>query len=191
MSYYYNYYIGYRKDGKFYPWGPYNANGELLPAVWKSRSFASDLHKSFCEITDDEVSDELRKEFEYEDWNGNKKVVVKYLAVKDLPKGDIINSGYFLIDDVRLYEKDHDRFDLFYDKLSPQIYAAKLENQIKFGPNQPQKDNEHKASDYMFYAFPDYESAEYEAFMLRYYAETLRDCTMPDDVEWCILETEG
>ena len=31
-----------------------------------SRSFASDLHETFAFVSDDQVSDELRKEFQYE-----------------------------------------------------------------------------------------------------------------------------
>ena len=73
MSYYYNYYVGYKKDGKIYPWGPYNANGKLEPMVSRSRSFASDLHEEFYAVSDKEVSEELRKEFEYEDWNKVKR----------------------------------------------------------------------------------------------------------------------
>ena len=38
MSYYYNYYIGYKKDNKIYPLGPYDCNGNLKPVISKSSS---------------------------------------------------------------------------------------------------------------------------------------------------------
>lgn len=198
MSYYYNYYIGYRKDGKYYPWGPYDANGKLSPAVWKSRSFASDLHDRFFLIEEKEISNELRTEFEYEDWTGEKSVEVRCLAAKDLPDGSFIKTGYFLIEDVVQYEKYHDSFDLFYKSLPPQVYVAKMDHELKFGPNKPKKDElgeeytEPNASDYMYYAYPDYDSEEYEAYILRHYVNNLEDYSLlKDGVEWVILETEG
>lgn len=190
MSYYYNYYIGYRKDGKFYPWGPYDAEGNLKPIVSKSASFASDLHESFSLIKKEEVSEELRKNFEYEDWQEG----VKYCSVDHLPRGSFIKTGYFLIDEVKAYE-GKEWFDGFSDILSPQIYAAKMAHEMTFGKNQPQKDvegfeyTEPNASDYMYYAYPDYNSKEYEAFVLRECVDALEDWR--NDKEYVILETEG
>lgn len=196
MSYYYKYYIGYKKDGKIYPWGPYTANGDLEPVVNRSRSFASDLHKEFYVVSEDEISEELRKEFEYEDWNGNKRVDVKYLSEDDLPTGSYIRTGYFLIKDVQAYENnEYGYFEDFCDVLSPEIYAAKLQHEMMFGKNQPKNDaegdeyTEPNASDYMYYAYPDYETKEYESFILKQMIEALRDYT--DDVEFVVLETEG
>ena len=68
---------------------------------------------------------------------------------------------------------------------------------VYFGKNKPKKDcagieyTEPNASDYMYYAYPDYHSKEYEAFILRELAEALRDYNMPKDVKYVILETEG
>lgn len=198
MSYYYNYYIGYIKDGKIYPWGPYNARGKLEPMISRSRSFASDLHREFYAVSDKEVSEELRKEFEYEDWNKTKRVEVKYLSEKDLPTGSYIRKGYFLIKDVQAYENDEDgNFEGFYDVISPEVYAAKLQHEMMFGKNQPKKDaegyeyTEPNASDYMYYAYPDYETKEYESFSLRQLIGALRDYGLGDDVEYVVLETEG
>lgn len=61
MSYYYNYYLGYKKDGKFYPMAPYDRKGKLESILWKSRSFASDLHEDFRIIKNEDISDELYK----------------------------------------------------------------------------------------------------------------------------------
>ncbi len=199
MSYYYNYYIGYKKDGKIYPWGPYTADGKKASVFTKSRSFASDLYESFYPIKEEEISDELRKEFEYTDWNNEKKFDVKYLPVSELPKDDYIERGYFLIGEVEAYElslsgKVDSWFDGFSRKLSPQIYIAKLEHQLKFGENKSQKDEfgeehtEPNASDYMWYAYPNYNSAAYESFLLREAVDSLEDYKIKDYV---ILETEG
>ena len=200
MSYYYNYYIGYKKDGKIYPWGPYTANHELMPAICRSASFASDLHEDFYNMGDDLISAELREAFSYDDGYGGKEYErVRYLPVKELPKGSYIRRGYFLISDVEAYEKedDHTWFDGFYKHLTPQVYAAKLENQLKFGPNKPKKNEygefytEPNASDYMYYAYPDYESKEYECSILRRFVGVLEDYDLGDGVEYVILETEG
>ncbi|MBR3673995.1 MAG: hypothetical protein IKN65_06955 [Clostridia bacterium] len=198
MSYYYNYYIGYKKDGKIYPWGPYNANGKLKPMISRSRSFASDLHEEFYTVSEEESSEELRKEFEYEDWDKVKHLDVKYLSEKDLPVGSYIKTGYFLIKDVQAYEDDkYNNFEGFYDILSPEIYAAKLQHEMMFGKNQPIKDDEGyeytkpNASDYMYYAYPDYNTKEYESFILRQLIEALRDYHMWNRVEYVVLETEG
>lgn len=198
MSYYYNYYIGYKKDGKIYPWGPYNANGKLEPMVSRSRSFASDLHKEFYPVSDEEVSEELRKEFEYEDWNEAKRLDVKYLSENDLPTGSYIRTGYFLIKDVEAYANDeHGNFEGFYDVISPEVYAAKLQHEMMFGKNQPKKYDEGyeytepNASDYMYYAYPNYETKEYESFILRQLIEALREYHAEGNVEYVVLETEG
>lgn len=198
MSYYYNYYVGYKKDGKIYPWGPYDAKGNLKPMISLSRSFASDLHEDFNAVSDKEVSDELRKEFEYEDWNKVKRLDVKYLSEKNLPTGSYIRTGYFLIKDVQTYENDeYGNFECFYDVISPEVYAAKLQHEMMFGKNQPKKDDEGyeytepNASDYMYYAYPNYETKEYESFILRQLIVALRDYHLGNDVEYVVLETEG
>lgn len=196
MSYYYNYYIGYKKEGKIYPLGPYNSFGKLNAALWRSRSFASRLHEEFNPIKEEEISEELRKEFEYTDWEGKKTVEVKLLPLSMLPTDSYLKSGYFLISDVELYEKDHDEEGLFYDCLSPQIYAAKLQHELTFGKPAQKLDEEgeeiteHSASEYMYYVYPDYRSKEYEASVIREIANALNEYTL-DDEDIVILETEG
>lgn len=198
MSYYYNYYIGYRKDGKFYPWGPYNRFGKIVPALSKSRSFASTLHNYFVPIEDKAVSDELRAQFEYTDWQGKKRVDVKYLEVDKLPVEDYIKRGYFLIDEVQNYSSDFDWFDEFSAPLTPEVYAAKVQHELTFGKNQPRKDEdgfeytEPNASDYMYFAYPDYNSQEYEAAYIHQVASSLWDYNLESEgAEFVILETEG
>ena len=173
MSWYYTYYIGgLTKDGKIIPLGMYDREGKIHPAIEKSRSFASDLHEQFSPITKDMISEEFEKEFSYEDYTGKKVLdltYLSYLPLKDLGSTDYIRKGYFLIEDVRQYEEDGETWDLFYDWLTPQVYAVKLENELKFGPPQKEYDVEgedctpHSVRDYMYYAYPNYDSREYEA----------------------------
>lgn len=195
MSYYYNYYVGYTKDNKIYPWGPYDANHKLNCALSRSRSFASDLHNEFSVVSKEQISDELRKQFEYTDWENNIKMQqVKYLPVKDLPSSNFIQKGYFLIKDVDEYERDEYACggDYFYNKLTPQVYAAKLDAQLKFGPNKPDEDGytEPNASDYMYYVYPDFNCMGYEVHVLQMFVSALESYSL-DCNDYVILETEG
>lgn len=196
MSYYYNYYVGYQLNGKIYPWGPYDARNRLREVISKSSSFASDLHYRFRDVKEEEISNELREEFEYTDWNNEKKVDVKVLSLDGLPKGSLVKTGYFLIDEVKAYESDY-YFDNFSDVLSPEVYAAKLQNELLLGKNQPKKDaegneyDEYNASDYMYYAYVDTKSEAYESYMIQAAIEMLRTYNLPDGAEFVVLETEG
>lgn len=198
MSYYYDYYIGYEKDGKLYPLGPYKENNKLTPALSRSRSFASDLHNSFYLVNENQVSDELRAEFEHECWDGDVRVDVKYLPINELPNGSFIRSGYFLIEEVKQYEnslKDEDFcFDGFSLPISPTVYVEMANNELKFGKPKKTKDEDgewytpYSASDYMFYMYPEYHCKEYEATVLRMFADALDSY---EDFSLVILETEG
>lgn len=195
MSYYYNYTLGYKgEDGLVYPLGPYDNDGKLKNIISRSASFASDLHEDFMCMPDDMVSDDLRQLFEYTDWNDEKRFDVKYLPLSELPSGSYIQKGYFLINDVQLYEKRGDAWDLFCDNLSPDVYAAKAANEARFGPPQKQTDEEgynvtpEPASSYMYYAFPDYDSKEFEAFVIRNVAGILDPYERKEII---VLETEG
>jgi len=200
MSYYYEYYIGYEdtQTGIIYPYGPYNCQGKLKPIVEKSRIFASDLHNSFSRIDSGCISEELRKEFEYENWKGEKQIDVKYLYFEDLPNSDYIKKGYFLIEDVQAYEQGGCD-DLFYHIISPIVYAEKMRNELTFGKNQPKKDiegeeyTEPNASDYMYYAACDCTSKEYEAFLIREAVNMLYDYDFfhEGNKRIVILENEG
>ena len=204
MSYYYNYYIGYRYNGKFYPLGPFTTHYELKPVITRSRSFASNLYEDFNIIDPTNLSPDLREQFEYENYKGEKICNVKYLPINKLPSKSYIKKGYYLIRDIRRYEKekqehgDYFYFDGFYDVLSPEIYAAKLQYELKFGKNQLKKNNkncyeyaEPNASDYMYYAYPDYYSKEYESFLLREAVDMLADYCDCENIEYVVLETEG
>lgn len=179
ISYYYNYYIGYEKDGVIYPLGPYDCFGQLCEALSKSRSFASNLYNLFSPINNEKISDELRKRFGHKNYSGEDVFDAKYAYLNELPSGDFIKRGYFLIRDVQRYEEDSYDFDGFYDYVGPTVYAAMLQHEMQFGHPEPKIDCEgeeyevHGASDYMFYAYPDYNSKEYEMSLIRNVANML------------------
>lgn len=204
MSYYYNYYLGYIKDKKFYPLGPFDCFGNLKPVVSRSSSGASDLHERFWPMRKDQASDELKKHFEYENWDGEKVLQVKFLAMNELPSTDFVKTGYFLIEDVKAYEKQkadgsYWNFDGFFDVVDPVTYVAMVKNEVIFGLPNPTKDdfgNEytpHSARDYMYYAYPDYESEEYEASLIQAAFRSLENYgdLKKAEVEYVVLEDEG
>lgn len=199
MSYYYNYYLGYKKENKFYPLGPYDANGKLHEVICKSRSFASDLHEDFWHLKDEEMSEELKKAFSYETGSGEIQYQkVKYLPFKLLPSDNFVKSGYYLIKDIDEYIKSNgDTEDLFYEKLDSTVYAMKLKNEIALGKESTKYDCEgeelenYSASDYAFFAYPDYNSKEFEAFIIRQAANMFEFSELLKDAEIVVLETEG
>lgn len=189
MSTYYSYYIGYKdKNGKIYPFGPYTSEGKLRAVICDSRSFASDLKDEFYPVTKDMVTDEFRNEFGWKNEKGEVELelgYLRYLPVSELPDGDGIKRGYFLLSDIESYLKDGDTWDIFTDSLSPEVYAIKAMNELKFGPPKPKKDEdgfeytEHPASDYGYFAYMDWHSKESDASRLRMASAALRD-----EYEW-------
>jgi hypothetical protein len=145
------------------------------------------------------IPDELRKDYEYETYEGEKEMPrLKYLRVSELPKESYIKKGYFLIRDVVLYEEgDGDSDELFYDRISPSVYAGMMKNEITFGKPADEYDAEgekierHSAGDYMYYAYPNYFSKEYEAEMLRVTAGMLDEYDLPKGSELVVIEDEG
>lgn len=203
MSYYYEYFIGYETEGKIYPLGPYDNLGYIKPAVIESHSFNSGLSEDFYYVQEHQISDELRKEFEYENWNNKKEIFVKYQYFDNLPKDNYIKTGYFLIKDVLAYEKNPELLlngEIFYDNLTPAAYAAMLQNELAFGKKTvPEKDCEgnefefelHNASDYMYYAYPDILSKEYSIHILQEFLYALENQVNIGEIRYVVLETEG
>lgn len=159
MSTYYNYYLGYLKEGKIYPMGPFDYAGKLCSASSKSRSFAdANLYDLFSPIPENMLSDELLKHLKNSQFSP-----LQYLPYEDLPIENPFKQGYFLISDVQAFERTQDSWDLFYDHLSPTVYAALMTNQQKgLIPTNRDEDDEDdeddkpkQASDYMYYAYYD------------------------------------
>lgn len=200
MSYYYNYYLGIKtSDNQIKPLGIFAADGSMYPVLCRSRSFASDLHDFFDPVKEEMITDELRRQFEYDDCNGEKKMdKIKFLSLDALPSGSYIKSGYYLLEDIQRYEKTHDSEDLFYDSLTPQEYIIRSDNEIKFGKPGKRIDDfgeeylPHSASDYGYYMYPDYLCKEYEANVIRIVAEAYEYGTIYlNHGEIVVLETEG
>ena len=194
MSWNYVYYLTYKnkEDGKLYPLGPFDYKGEYFSVLDKSHSFTSDLHERFINAMSEEarqifsselfdaisnVDEENKKEF----FEGKGYWCWSYLPYKDLPSGDYVKSGYVLIEEIEEFEDPENNFwDGFYGVLSPEIYAKKLENELKFGRPRPQKDEygeeyiPHSMSDYSFYRWIDTRSEEYDAHVIREAVDVLR-----------------
>lgn len=191
MSYYYNYYIGYEAGGKIYPLGPYDCTGHIHAVISRSSSFASNLHYQFFKVPEEKISDELSSTFGYKDWNDEFRVDVKYDYIKNIPDDDFVRKGYFLIEDVRKYESSDEKtfFDGFHQTLDTVTYSAILRYEMQFGRSY----DEYSAFDYMYYAFPDYYSKEYESSIIREvaYMFDLYSDDLPKGYKLVVLETEG
>ena len=198
MSWYYNYYLGYSTpDGKIYPLGAYDDKGELHSVFWRSRSFASDLWRNFIELKKDSelISDEFKKAFSSEDGTFYGEFL-SYLPIDELPKGDFVKSGYFLTEDVNRYIHDKEYYDdLFYDKLTPQEFAFKLDNELKHGYVEEKDEFGYPITrpcrDYMWFAYPDYNCEEYEAFLIREFASAYEYSDSLKDNELVVILSQG
>lgn len=197
ISWYYCYTLAIKskKDNKIYPLGPFDNKGEWKYIIERSRSFASDLHERFeYKIKSEEISSELIKGFqsiwgtteeETREEFTDRGTLITYCYLSDLPKDDYIKKGYFLIDEIAQYEKskvdDEVYFDGFYSYMSEAEYIRRKENELVFGPPKETEDCEgfkytpHSASEYAYYAYPDYKSEEYESFLIRRMYDILDD----------------
>ena len=128
--------------------------------------------------------------------SGDQMQIIHTLMLDELPKGSYIKSGYFLIEDVERYMHTGDP-DSFYDRKEPAVFAAILQNEAVLGAPPTKYDLEgnpypiRSAADYMYFAYPDYQSEAYEAFLIRQFAEALERYP---DIEFdsiIVLETEG
>lgn len=205
MSWYYNYYLGYKKDGKIYPLGLFDGDGKIHNVFSRSRSFASHLWEKFRPIKDDEITDELKKAFPYEfeaddDNSCFRAPRMEVLPESELPNSDFVKSGYFLIDDVVQYrESGNDSEGLFYDRLSPEVYAARLPIDMKKSTKpkrravsyEEDEGEEHLATDYMYFCYPDYDCVEYESHMIKLAANSYEYAEVLKDAEIVILLTQG
>ncbi len=176
------YYLGYRKEDKIYPLGPFNEKGKLKPILLRSYDTLHSFDCEKVEVTDSEFSEELYKEFECDgDKRKNKRyhVPLKKIMLKDLPEGSFISRGFFPVNEVNDYEKSDGTKRCFYDFKTPSVYAELLKNEIQLGKKTHEYDeyeqvNYHYATDYMYYAYPDYSSKYYEAFLIKMFADVLR-----------------
>jgi len=194
MSEYISYYIC-KKDknsGLIYPLGPFDDKGDLKCVLWKSRSYYTDLQELFTPVSKEQISDELIISVysKCEDINTTKGELgngdyysFHYCPIDMLCSIDYIKSGYYLLEDIKKYERSltkHYEFDGFYDCLSPQLYCHMLasENSSKHIREFDEdcagtKYRVRHTSDYAYYMYPDYDSKEYEAYILKTVADIL------------------
>lgn len=206
MSYYYNYYIGQRNKatGKFTTVEPYDANGEPMCLLWKSSSFASDLHEDFYPIYSKDMEDRLKSfscfvpssttDEEYD--QGYYKV--KYMPYNDFQLFQPFRNGYVLTEDVISYSTDAgcDFGEYARDILTPEQYAAFAHSYMTSKKTRnvydPSTDEEIECnpSDYMLFNWVDYDGRQYEQWSITNIISSL-DITPDNGYELVILETEG
>lgn len=201
MSWYTNYYLGYiTPDQKIYPLGPFNHEGKYVNVLSKSRSFTTRLRDEMEPVADTQVSDELKQAlFANSEVTSNyaEQCYLGYVKLANLPDDDYVKRGYFLISDISEYlTNDHDTDNLFYDKLSPEIYAMKLTGELVVGSDAELDDPDigvHSCKDYAYFAYPDYASMEYEIDILRRVANMLLIgyTSLPEHASVVVLKTEG
>ena len=203
MSWYYSYYVCYKdKDNILYPLGMFDYTGHMRPVFSKSRSFASDLYERFIRIKSaDMISDELMRAWrmDYYEEVTKKDLLpyVSYLPLKELRYGNIEKRGYFLIEDIQAYLKDDYSEDIFYDYLTPELYAIKMESEQKYGPPPPTTDcggyeyTPHSVRDYAYFVYIDYNSEEYETKQLLDAMEIYEFVDIPDEAERVIVLSQG
>lgn len=197
MSWDTTFYLGIMdKDKKIRPLGPFNHKGEYRDVFYTSRSFTTDLKEDFYPIKWEQMTDELHKEFSFKSPNDEMFQFFEYLPLSELPNGEYIKRGYFLREQVNAYLEDEDT--TFYNVLTPEQYAFKLENELKFGPPKPKKDCEGEeyiepsCADYVYFSYPEYQSKEFEAYILRFIASTLvNSWELEDGEQIVVIKTEG
>ena len=185
MSTVYSYYIGYFKDNKIYPFGPFNCFGKYVPVLERTRSFASDLYQSFHTVSKDVISDEfIQKVYNLKDGETYQLeyIPVSYEYIKDLGDDNFIKTGYFLKEDVEEYFKNgKDPEGLFYSRIDPVIYAELVKDEAIYGYREQDENSDrvvYNASDYMYFAYPDYLSREYEISCIKTHA-----CNLAGDID--------
>ena len=196
MGWYVSYYLGYKtKEGKIYPFFPFDSTGKLHPIVTKSRSFASDLWERFERVTAEEVTEELKKHFPKGREDNSDIPWCFWLDVNELPMGSVVKKGYYLQEDISRYENNKEYFDGFFEYLTPDEYVRKMESELKFGIPKPKKDCEgnelemYSCGEYSYYAYVDTDSAEYEAFLIKRAIDSVEYADIPKGSRIVVLET--
>jgi len=183
MGYWHNIYLGYSKDGKVFPLGPYDAKGRIYPIYTYRHIWAGEnrLHDQMEHVlpTDQEVSDELRNVLAYETYEG--KTIypdMRMIALDNLPALPIMSSGYVPIAQVEGYESFGGDPD-FYPVYTPMIYAEKLRGEMNGIPAQPVEGEDEapreSMRDFMFYQWVDRNTLAYDIHKVREVARVFED----------------
>ena len=194
MSIYYDYYIGYWKNNKIYPYGPYNQAHDFKSIISTSGYRETGLHKEFWKVDAAELSEELMDALYgscKDDMNIDCLSIYK-LDMGDLPTGSYVKRGYFKISEVAEYEADIDAqnpSEIFTYPIDPITYNGMMASELQFGPPTPKKDSFGKeytplsAREYMYYSYIDYSCPEYAASVIRSVFHMLYSSYSSDDKE--------
>lgn len=214
MSTYYSYYIGYKDeqgDNLIHPLGPFDADGKLHPAGEWSRSWCPGFRNMFYRSAANEYSgefvDAIKTTYDSQDEevfdNDGFTSEMDWIYLSELPSGDYIKSGYFLIDDVRNYlaVNNNDRVELldelFFDKVTPVAYNGMCDSELKFGKKEPTKDElgfviqHNNASDYMYFAYEDTNCDAYKAHVIKVVADVYESYKLPKGAKKVVIQTIG
>ena len=174
MSTYYSYYLGYRTtDEKVHIYGPYDKFGNVECIFCRSRSFASQIYQDFIRIRAEKIGDDIIKDFMkvYDTtYIDRYEMNINYMLLDDLPSTDYIKSYFVPVDDALYYLnkiKEEDDYEniYFHKKYTIEEYALATNNAIR--ENDEKKIKE--LSDYVYFSYPDYNSKEYESFLVQNY----------------------
>lgn len=139
---------------------------------WRSGSFVSrDFTEEFCKLREEDCDEELRKAFTFKDWHDEESFSDElcFLSLSELNsmKADFIRKGYFLVEDIAKYEENPEIIyndDIFYDRVSPIVYANMCAKKIERHIEKDCEGYEYEVpgwTEYQYYAYPDYDSKEY------------------------------
>lgn len=153
--------------------GPYDKDGKIL-SIYQQGSY-SPLSKTLSELPEEEMSDDLKKEFTYEDWNGKDRLdtvrigeldydvsiplLNRYIYV-DALNDDTVSEYYDsdVMDDCSMSEREYAIFCKACEK-NPnkirKIYLESIDDYIETKPN-----------DYILYRWIDYDSPELAKYMI-------------------------
>ena len=110
---------------------------------------------------------------DYDQWCSYSVIKLDNLSSKQT---DFIRTGYYLTDSVNRYKSDEyfDSEDFLFEKLEPEVYAAKLSSELQMSSEQLKvlvEEGQHLASDYMHFTWVDYCSLEYHLYMAKEMAD--------------------
>lgn len=203
MSYYYNYYLGQRNKsiGTVSFLGPFSKEGGALPILWKSRSFASDLHESFDFVPKENIDSSIfENKILYKD--DDYQQTLKMLPLSELKNDSPFKIGYVLRSQLISFFENKDNYfsetDAFTKVLTAEAFATFAQGYlVDEKPMFIYDWNSHETikalpTDFVYHSWINYNSPEYEKWFISEVINNLGLSYRCDkDSELVILETEG
>ena len=141
-----------------------------------------EFERCFVKCDEKELSEDLIKAFTTTNWNGEKSLdsTLEYAEVSDILElsDEYIKKGYFLVEDIARYEETKDADELFYNHIGAIEYSNLAAKQIKQSTYKDEYGDEHIKygyEDYMYYAYPDYQSLEYLIHKMKIVINTMKN----------------